>query len=337
MTVAFVPALPGRPAPAPGPLGAAGPPPVALPVPPLLDLTGQTLDDETDRAVVSAVSAQPGAVALWRAWRLSPTEAPARLFIVESHGPPPTATNAQTEQPTRTEPPVRPPATNAQNEQPTHTEPPDRPPTTNAQPTHTEPPVSPPATNAQNEQPTHTEPPVPPPATNAQATRSEAKDAPEVVFYAPGHKLPAHVRAARNAGALLWAARATEPIRIARVFDEVTADGATFADDRLRLSGDERERVADYLDGGSAVLGTDGRLPDVVEPGCGAVVPMSYRTDGRWLWTDSVAYYLRAYGIAPEPDLLAHVLSEGGRPVVDAVDEHRALAVLFQSQALVAQ
>ncbi|MCM4078058.1 hypothetical protein [Paractinoplanes hotanensis] len=155
----------------------------------------------------------------------------------------------------------------------------------------------------------------------------------EAECYAPGEALSADTRAARNAGALLWTARPVQPIRVARVFD----GGGTFHPDHPRLAGAVQQRVSAYLEAGSAVLGTDGRLPDLVEPGRGEVVPMSYRTDGRWLWTDSVAYYLRTYGLAPEPDLVAHVLAAGERPVVDAVDEHRALAVLFQTHALVAQ
>ncbi|MBL7253235.1 hypothetical protein JKJ07_02815 [Actinoplanes sp. LDG1-01] len=153
----------------------------------------------------------------------------------------------------------------------------------------------------------------------------------EAQVYAPGHKLSAETRAARNSGALLWTARPVRPIRIARVFD----DGGGFTSDHLRLR--DCQPILDYLDGGAPVLGTEGRLPDVVEPGRGEVVPMSYRTDGQWLWTDSVAYYLRVYGLAPETDLLAHIRASGERPIVDAVDEHRALAALFQSHALVAQ
>jgi hypothetical protein len=227
----FVPARPG-----PKTFGSA--------VPPLLDLTSHHLTDDEDRAMVAAVSAHPGSVALWRSFRV--TGQPERVYVVETRGPRPDV---------------------------------------------------------------------------------------GAEFYAPGDAISAHTRAARNAGALLWTARPVPPIRIARVFD----DGGIFSPDRPRLAGEEKERVAAWLEAGPAVLGTDGRLPDVVDPARGESVPMSYRTDGRWLWTESVAYYLTTYGIAPEPGLLAHIRSAHGHSPVDAVDEHRALAVLFQSHALVAQ
>ncbi|MER6587109.1 MULTISPECIES: hypothetical protein [Micromonospora] len=160
--------------------------------------------------------------------------------------------------------------------------------------------------------------------------------APLVEVYRSGDKLPPYAAAARASGALLWADRDAEPLRIARVHDEVDDDGARFAPDRERLSGPELARVAAYLDAGTPVLATTARGPDVVRPERGRVVPMTYRTDGRWLWPESVAYYLQAYGLAPEPDLLAHIRSRGDLlPVTDPADEHRALALLFQSYALV--
>ena len=160
--------------------------------------------------------------------------------------------------------------------------------------------------------------------------------APLVEVYRSGDKLPAYSAAARDSGALLWADREAEPLRIARVFDEVDEAGGRFAADHERLPDVELARVAAYLDGGSAVLATTARVADVVEPERGPVVPMTYRTDGRWLWPESVAYYLRAYGLAPQAELLAHIRSHGAlRPAPDPADEHRALALLFQSYAIV--
>jgi hypothetical protein len=161
-------------------------------------------------------------------------------------------------------------------------------------------------------------------------------EAPQVEVYRSGEKLPPYSASARNSGALLWMDRAAEPVRIARVYDRVDGVRVTFAPNHERLSGPELARVADFLDAGSPVLATTARAVDVVEPERGQVVPMSYRTDGRWLWTESVAYYLRAYGLAPQPELLAHVRSRGGQlPAADPADEHRALSLLFQSHAIV--
>ncbi|GAA2491452.1 hypothetical protein [Winogradskya humida] len=161
-------------------------------------------------------------------------------------------------------------------------------------------------------------------------------DAPQVEVYRSGDELPKYTRTARNSGALLWMADAAPAIRVARVYDVVTDGFARFEPGHERLTGADLEQVAEYLEAGAAVLATTGRLPDVIEPARGDVVPMSYRTDGRWLWTESVGYYLRAYGLAPEPDLLAYIRAAGPlRPTPDAAGEHRALATLFQSAAVV--
>ncbi|MET8546688.1 hypothetical protein ABZW03_39650 [Kitasatospora sp. NPDC004799] len=104
--------------------------------------------------------------------------------------------------------------------------------------------------------------------------------------------------------------------RLAAVFDVVDpVTGPGFAPDRPRLAaGAEREAVARYLRAGAPVLLTPMLMDDVVDPGRRGVVPMGFRTDGRWIWTDTVTYYLDEYGLAPEPDLLAHVREQGDGP-----------------------
>lgn len=160
-------------------------------------------------------------------------------------------------------------------------------------------------------------------------------EVPLVEVYRSGEELPAYTRAARNNGALLWVEDAAPPLRVARVFDVVDADGARFLPEHERLEGEDLQQVAAWLDAGSPVLSTTARLEDAVEPERGEVVPMTYRTDGRWLWPESVLYYLLTYGLAPEPELLAHIRVAGALlPAADPADEHRALALLFQSGAL---
>ncbi|WP_179332389.1 hypothetical protein [Streptomyces sp. Tue6028] len=36
------------------------------------------------------------------------------------------------------------------------------------------------------------------------------------------------------------------------------------------------------------------------------VVPAIFRTDGTWVWSDQIAYYLDRYGYAPDPGLRRH-------------------------------
>jgi hypothetical protein len=96
---------------------------------------------------------------------------------------------------------------------------------------------------------------------------------------------------------------------VARVFDfadPVTGPG--FAPGHAVI-GDlaERERLAVYLRGGYPVLMTTMRMNDVVDPAAGAAVPGSFRTDGEWIWTDTVEYYLSRHGLAPDAQLTAHI------------------------------
>ncbi|GIM83518.1 hypothetical protein Sar04_12670 [Salinispora arenicola] len=156
-----------------------------------------------------------------------------------------------------------------------------------------------------------------------------------VEVFAPGDELPAYQMQARGSAALLWTAAEAYPIAVSPVFDGVdAAAGPWFAPDHPLLDGVEQERVAAFLDSGWAVLTTTRRENDVVEPNRGVVVPMSYRTDGVWVWTDTVTYYLRAHGLAPAAALLDHIRCIDYRtPEVDEVAEHRVLAALFRPAA----
>jgi hypothetical protein len=58
----------------------------------------------------------------------------------------------------------------------------------------------------------------------------------------------------------------------------------------------------------------------------GKVVPLSFRTDGAWIWTDTVTYYLETYGLEPDSELAAHVAANDYRcPDVDDATARRAL------------
>ncbi|MEV7187750.1 hypothetical protein [Kitasatospora sp. NPDC093102] len=114
---------------------------------------------------------------------------------------------------------------------------------------------------------------------------------------------------------------------VARVFDHVDpVAGPGFAPDHPRIEDlDVLGTVADYLKSGTEVLITPMLMEDVVDPGRGGVVPMNFRTDGRWIWTDTVTYYLEHHGLAPDPGLLSHVLDgDGERPSPDESTLERA-------------
>ncbi|MFD8750118.1 hypothetical protein ACFV0O_03925 [Kitasatospora sp. NPDC059577] len=96
---------------------------------------------------------------------------------------------------------------------------------------------------------------------------------------------------------------------VAPVFDLVDPlTGPAFHEDHPVIGDEgEREALAAYLASAVVVLMTPSLMADVLDPERPGGVPMNYRCDGRWIWTDTVTYYLDRYGLAPEPGLLAYV------------------------------
>jgi hypothetical protein len=56
-----------------------------------------------------------------------------------------------------------------------------------------------------------------------------------------------------------------------------------------------------------------GGMVDPLAPS-GDLVPLSFRTDGRWIWQDALAHYLRTRGVAPELEFLCHIEEQGYVP-----------------------
>lgn len=165
------------------------------------------------------------------------------------------------------------------------------------------------------------------------ALRAAGVADPQVEVFGPDTELPWYQRKARGRSALIWAATPAVPVTIARDFDSVDpVTGPAFDPDHPTLSaGDEAGRVLDFLESGDVLLGTTAREHDIFDGSLGEVVGQTFRTDGTWIWTDTVAYYLRTYALAPDPELLAHIRRTGyRRAAVDPVARHRALAELFR-------
>ncbi len=122
---------------------------------------------------------------------------------------------------------------------------------------------------------------------------------------------PPYQAGALAQSALLWAAPADlePPFRLARVFDFANPEtGPGFAlGHRVIADASERDRILQYLRSGTAVLFSTARTKDILDPGAGQVVPTSFRTDGEWIWTDTVTYYLERYGLAPDEELAGHI------------------------------
>jgi hypothetical protein len=117
--------------------------------------------------------------------------------------------------------------------------------------------------------------------------------------------------AALDESLLLWAAEMDpEPeFELARVFDfadPVTGPG--FAPDHPVIDDPvERGQLLDYLRAGYPVLTTTATMADILDPRAGDVVPTTFRTDGEWIWTDTVQYYLDRHGLAPDARLTEHI------------------------------
>ncbi|MGH3166667.1 MAG: hypothetical protein ACRDN0_12345 [Trebonia sp.] len=127
---------------------------------------------------------------------------------------------------------------------------------------------------------------------------------------------------------------AAEPeFKVARVFDfadPVTGPGfepghAVIEDPA------ERDRLAAYLRGGCPALTTTIRMTDVIDPAAGASVPASFRTDGEWIWAETVEYYLTRHDLAPDARLIDHIRARiaSGQAVPDTSTEHATRAAEF--------
>ena len=125
--------------------------------------------------------------------------------------------------------------------------------------------------------------------------------------------------------------------RLARVFETPRADGLPRVDPaRGRMTDvEERRTVLGYLEAATVIddLGTHSN--DLLDPRRAAAIPNRFRTDGRWIWDDSVAYYLRWHLVPPEPDFLAHIAAAGDRPrPVDRATAAAALRALTKADAI---
>jgi hypothetical protein len=141
---------------------------------------------------------------------------------------------------------------------------------------------------------------------------------------------PSYQCLARDYGALLWARRPDPGIRLLALFDDGGCGSAPgpVPDDLTH----ERDRLLDYLCRGVPVALTPALGRDIYHPELPPVVPMNYRTDGFWLWSDACPYYLTRYPVRPDPAFVADVRGRAHRfPVVDGATIHRARAVLLTS------
>lgn len=121
------------------------------------------------------------------------------------------------------------------------------------------------------------------------------------------------------------AAPPAQGMRIARPFDGTAPDGRPEVR-RPDVPGAEREAMVRYLEQAPIVLAARSYDSDALDPGHARNVPLTYHTDGTWIWPGAVGYYLRAHGVPPEPELAAHI-RRTGFAVPDVADGVRSAAV----------
>jgi hypothetical protein len=153
---------------------------------------------------------------------------------------------------------------------------------------------------------------------------------PRVEVFTERAPLPPYHEAALGRATLVWTA-SDAPVRLARAFDGADPSGGPyFHHDHPRLVGPDAARVLAYLTRGEPLVDPPGGLDDVLDPGRPGAVPVGFRSDGRWVWPDAVAYYLEHHDLAPEPDLAAYVLAgPAPRVPLNRVARHRVLTTLF--------
>ncbi|MFE3103061.1 hypothetical protein [Nocardia tengchongensis] len=95
--------------------------------------------------------------------------------------------------------------------------------------------------------------------------------------------------------------------RLARVYDSRDDSGRPIAV-REPLPADLRDRVLVYLNSAPIVLAARSFEVDEFTPS-DRDVPLTFRTDGVWIWAGAVSHYLRKHALPPDPELVRHIIS----------------------------
>ncbi|MBW8485282.1 hypothetical protein [Actinomadura parmotrematis] len=117
-------------------------------------------------------------------------------------------------------------------------------------------------------------------------------------------------------------------LRVARAVDGRRPDGSPLVE-RPDVPGDQRDAVVRYLEQAPIVLAARSFDGDLFDDARAPKVPLTFHTDGTWVWPGAVGYYLRAHGVPPERELVDHIRSGGFRvPEVSEDARNAAIAVV---------
>lgn len=124
-------------------------------------------------------------------------------------------------------------------------------------------------------------------------------------------------------------------MRIARLWSVVDADGNPDVEQGMtHIDESERSAFSAYLDSAELVIASPMTVKDQINPASGSGIPVMWFTDGEWIWSAQLSYYLDKYGLIFETDLLDHIRSAGFRPAPVAEE---LLAEAFQALRSVAE
>lgn len=114
-------------------------------------------------------------------------------------------------------------------------------------------------------------------------------------------------------------------LELVRAFDVVEDGRGVWY--RPMVGAREHDLLLRYLESAPVVLSSRGSANDLYS-GAERVVPLAFRTDGRWVWPESVAYYLREHEIPPSMALVDHIRQQRYElPVVTENAKARAAAL----------
>jgi len=118
-------------------------------------------------------------------------------------------------------------------------------------------------------------------------------------------------------------------LRNAEVFD----DNGHPHTHRQAVPPQERAPLLEYLESAPVVLAARSFDTDRLDPGGSASVPLTFHTDGTWIWPGALPYYLRHHDVAPEAELVDHVRTRGFRvPAVEEETKELAVSVITGDQ-----
>ncbi|ASO22701.1 hypothetical protein FHR81_005233 [Actinoalloteichus hoggarensis] len=124
--------------------------------------------------------------------------------------------------------------------------------------------------------------------------------------------------------------QAAPDFQLARVFDGTREDGRPLIN-RPSVDPGEREKLVGYLRTAPVVLSSQGLAADPFVSEGRPSVPISWHTDGFWIWPAAVGYHLARHGVPPMPELVEHIRAQEFRlPGVHQETRDAATDLLYQ-------